>query len=135
MDRGTYFFLIGASLVTAAAALLIAPYFVLDAFLISYIAFFVGGRALTKGELPGWISRKKILYRSRISQYAELMKTGAPTSVDALALNPFVKAVVSQKDPRRLTPAELKRLREATVNYEQSRPKKSGGELPWSLKG
>lgn len=135
MDRGLAAYLAFVAGVTAVAAALIAPYYVLDALLVSYLAFFVGGRALSKGELPAWISRRRVQPRSRISQYAGLMRTGTPTLVDALALNPFVKAVVSQKNPRGLTDAELARLRATTVNYESSRPRRDVSGFAWPSKG
>lgn len=109
-------------LLAAVAGLLIAPYFILDAILMSYLAFFVAGTALSKAELPAWASRRKTHSKSRIVQYAQLMRIGTLVSVDSLALNPFMKAVLSEQDHGHISEERLRTLRETTPDDSGQAP-------------
>jgi len=107
-------YIAGTILLAAAAGLFLSPYFIIDAILVTYLAFFVGVMALTKGELPAWASKNKPNSMSKIAYYARWMKADKLDSNDMKMLSPFMKAVVSEKDRASISEERLRTLRETT---------------------
>jgi hypothetical protein len=112
--RRTRVIIAGIFLLDAVAGLLLSPYFIIDAILVTYLALFVGAMALTKGELPAWASRNKPPPRSKIAYYARWMKVSRLDANVVKTLSPFMKAVVSEQDRGDISDERLRALRERT---------------------
>ena len=122
MAKWAHAYVTGVFLV-AAAGLLLAPYFIVDLILVTYLALFVAGAALSKAELPAWASRRKQHSKSRIVHYARWMKMSTLDSVDLLTLSPFMKAVMSEQDRRHISEERLGTLRKTTPDNPGQAPR------------
>jgi hypothetical protein len=119
--RRSRVYVAGVLLFAALAGLLLSPYFIVDAILVTYLALFVGAMALTKGEFPAWVPRNRPSPRSKVAYYSRWMKAGQLDSNVMKTLSPFMKAVVSERDRQTISEERLRALRETTQQPAEER--------------
>ena len=109
MARRTYEYAAYATLSLALSIALVAPYWVLQAVLLSAVALVVVVVSIQGAE---WESRQEIdesIPRSRVTHYARVAEVEDSTGLIRTASNPFELSLLGLQDWSALSAAELRR--------------------------
>ena len=113
MDRKSWTYLAVSALVTVVVGLVVAPYLLLDAFVLATLALFVTYYALKKAELPKWVAGREVVARSRIVHYAKIVPIGDTRKLAKLAENPFEQSALAEGNLGSISDSRLGELKKS----------------------
>jgi uncharacterized membrane protein YbhN (UPF0104 family) len=102
-----------SALATAAVGLVVAPYLLLDAFVLASFAFLITYYALKNAELPKWVAGREVIARSRIVHYAKIAAIEDTKNLAKLAENPFEQSALAEGSIESIPDSRLGELKKA----------------------
>ena len=104
-------FVVGSAVLTVILGAIVAPYFLLDIFALTAIAFVVSQQFLKYAEWPEWLPGRPLTIRSRIMVYARITRPRRPSMSAGIGANSFERNVLGRSDPFGISDAELSEMK------------------------
>jgi hypothetical protein len=104
-------FLVGSAVLTVLVGAIVAPYFLLDIFALTAIAFVISQQFLKNVEWPDWLPGRPLTIRSRIMVYARITRPHRPSINAGIGTNSFERSVLGRSDPLSISDAELSEMK------------------------
>ncbi len=98
---------------TGAVGVFVAPFILIDTFVLASISFLITFFALKNAELPNWVTGKEPVARSRIVRYAKVVGIEDTKKLARFAGNQFESSALAEGNLKEISSSRLDELKSA----------------------